>query len=104
MTSNRVHNYIKRILQNSKLNRVNSIKNRINYSIVNAKNRINNKIIRRNISTLNCKEYNYSTFCGSAGAGGGGSAGGGGFRPNNYFGLFALAIGCYVGKGKFNQK
>jgi len=96
MSSNRVYTYIRRILQNSKLNRENSIKNKINYNVANAKNRTvtnSNMITKRHISTSTFKQENRSK-CG----------GNGGGKPNGYLGLIALAIGFYAATGRFNDK
>ncbi len=95
MSSNRVYTYIRRILQNSKLNRVNSIKNKINYNLANAKNRTvtnSNMITKRHISTSTFKPENHS------------KGGGNGGNPNGYLGLIALAIGFYAATGRFNDK
>ncbi len=84
MFSNRLHNYMKRILHNSKLNRVITIKNKNKYNIMNSKKN-NNIIIKRYMSTTTSfKKDKYSGFTG----------GGGG--PNSYFVVLVMAIGFYV--------
>ena len=64
MTLNKVHNYIKKILQKSNLNKENSIKNRIKYSVTHVKHMsINrNNFINVQMRRLKFKEHDYSKF------------------------------------------
>jgi hypothetical protein len=50
MSANRIHYFIRSILQNSKLNREKFVNNKKKYNMMSIKNRNHNKIIKRNFS------------------------------------------------------
>lgn len=94
MSTNRIHNFMKNILFNSKLNREKSINNKIKYSNLNIKNKkLNNLIIKRNISTATRNNKNNQENCSENGGNG----------PNNYMYFALMAFGTYFMSGKFNK-
>ncbi len=51
MSANRIHYFIRSILQNSKLNREKFVNNKKKYNMMSIKNRNHNMIIKRNFSS-----------------------------------------------------
>lgn len=89
MYVNIVYNYIKRnrsITVNSNLNKVKFIENKIKN-----KNKINNIIIQRQMTTLTTQTNYHTGF-------------GGGRRPHNFMVLFTLFLGFYEFKKYKNKK
>jgi len=94
MSQNKIYYLIRKIFQNSNLNREKFIKNKINYNNLKIKNRnINNSmIIKRHMSTFNYKPPQYnSTF-------------GGGGGPNGFGSLLACVVGFYFITDRFQNK
>lgn len=92
MSANRVHYFIRSILQNSKLNREKFVKNKITYNSIKSKNKINsnyNMIIKRKMSTSNYSPPQYNSDFG----------GGGG--PSGFGALFVCAAGFYFVTDRF---
>lgn len=55
MSANRVQYFIRSILQNSKLNRVNFVNNKKKYNMMTVKNTNHNMIVKRNFSSSNSR-------------------------------------------------
>jgi len=95
MSSNRVHYFIRNILQNSKLNREKFVKNKKLYNDLSVKNKRNhNLILKRNHNLILKRNFNTNSY---------------GLPPpnnnnNNYWMIFAGAIVTYIVSEKFNKK
>jgi hypothetical protein len=95
MSANRVVTFMKRILQNSKLNREKFVKNKMYYNI-RYKNRIINKmVVKRYITTSNRANDNNT----NSGFGGGNNN-----RPPNFMVITMMAFGLYFTSGRFYEK
>lgn len=99
--SNKIHGFIRKLFQNSKLTRENFVKNKKTYNENSVKQRQYrcNKIITRRNHTYIKRPFSFGIF--GAGMGGGGGGGGGGHKPSLLFILITTAsVGIYNNQKK----